>query len=733
MSPTAAADGLKKRVRTGCLTCRGRHRKCDEAKPVCENCRSKKLQCHWSMKGLFSESNSRCVSPAGHYSVVPKLYDSDITIVNEGPDFVHEGPPEKRRKSGHYYTNEAETAQSLLSLNGALVASPSATSSEGLSAGVSLTSPASSISSSGMLPTTAISNSQQNSETLKSTAMPNGVSACARVRNNNDSQSLNLERASLRTILNTSSAMTSPATQSSPNDAHTIIVSQPTPQLVYIARTGVSHQVMTAPLPVDIGIVFNNGNNVENRGALSTSPITGSEIILPHTRLGATSNFQSPETFQSVVSSSPGSATVTPTNIEILSESGYAVGKSTYHDLHNTLRDYMFSSAKSIAPSRTPSLLARTTIGRGGTRSDCTLSNIDKARLLRNYVDEIASWLDIFDNQRHFAIVLPRLAVNSHALFYSLLAISSRQIERIDHQYPSAVTLELYQQSIQHLLPNVQSKNMETIAACVVLCCLEMMSSSPQDWRRHLEGCAALFSSAGINGFCGGLGQSLFWCFARMDLSSAVIGEESTIIKMSDWIPPGESLDAAGALFRAQPSYDMYANYAVFLCSCVTNLIASDSPMTGSIYDAEWDMLWNELRIWVNRRPIEMKPLLSFDEENEAPFPTVLYGNGPAISGNQLYHMACILLMQNKPRSFKLPKSNPSMLWHAKQICAISLNNTHHGCWNNALQPLWVAGRLMSHHTEHTAILTILKEIERSTGWAMKWRGEDLNEFWGIR
>ncbi|KAK9336929.1 hypothetical protein V1521DRAFT_300877 [Lipomyces starkeyi] len=74
-----------------------------------------------------------------------------------------------------------------------------------------------------------------------------------------------------------------------------------------------------------------------------------------------------------------------------------------------------------------------------------------------------------------------------------------------------------------------------------------------------------------------------------MDLSSAVIGEEPTIIRMQDWIPPGMSLNAAGELFRAQPSYDI------------------DGPTTGSSFDAEWEMLWNELRIWVEQRPVELK------------------------------------------------------------------------------------------------------------------------------
>ena len=53
------------------------------------------------------------------------------------------------------------------------------------------------------------------------------------------------------------------------------------------------------------------------------------------------------------------------------------------------------------------------------------------------------------------------------------------------------------------------------------------------------------------------------------------------------------------------------------------------------------------------------------------------------------------------------------------------------GCWTNALQPLWVAGKAMSHHSEHAAIVETLNRIERETGWATAWRVEDLKEFWG--
>lgn len=42
----------KRRVRTGCLTCRSKHKKCDETKPICNFCQSKNLQCIWPQEGM---------------------------------------------------------------------------------------------------------------------------------------------------------------------------------------------------------------------------------------------------------------------------------------------------------------------------------------------------------------------------------------------------------------------------------------------------------------------------------------------------------------------------------------------------------------------------------------------------------------------------------------------------------------------------------------------------------
>ena len=52
--PTAATKRpARRRVRTGCLTCRARRRKCDEAKPVCWACNTKSLTCRYGPRITF--------------------------------------------------------------------------------------------------------------------------------------------------------------------------------------------------------------------------------------------------------------------------------------------------------------------------------------------------------------------------------------------------------------------------------------------------------------------------------------------------------------------------------------------------------------------------------------------------------------------------------------------------------------------------------------------------------
>ena len=228
----------------------------------------------------------------------------------------------------------------------------------------------------------------------------------------------------------------------------------------------------------------------------------------------------------------------------------------------------------------------------------------------------------------------------------------------------------------------------------------------------------------------------------RIDLCGALIsdGTQSTLLRPSKWLAPDCREEDAAQAFQATRSPDMHANYAVYLCAKTCELVAdrtqflelgAQNKCTGDVFHGRWLRLWDDLQEWVEDRPPELLPVQTTQTK---PFPQILFLHWAAISSNQLYHTACILLLNLMPKSVKL-RSAPvvSALWHARRICGISLANPHQGCLNNAIQPLWIAGRLFSHTSQHTIIIDIIRKIEAETGWGACWRIRDLELAWGYQ
>lgn len=450
---------------------------------------------------------------------------------------------------------------------------------------------------------------------------------------------------------------------------------------------------------------------------------------------------------------------LTPSYSDSAFEDGIFLPGSQYQELHTALRSRIIDTARSTGPSRTGSPPEHTDKALEDeatanlpleaddeeSRRLAHLSAEQEYVLWQNYIDELSPWLDKFDNTRHFELVLPVLAKSNPHLRYSILALSARQMERKAGKNDNSCSLALYQHAIHLLSPLLQQRTTVVLASCVVLCVLEMMSCSPKAWRRHLDGCAALIQALAINGRSGGLGQSLFWVFARMDICGGLISSERTLIPVQKWLGAGRILLDYDVLENAPGSFDMYANRIVFLCGQVVELLCSagkweqrpqnQTPiMPVTLYSKHWSTLFELLEKWYQDRPEEMKPLLTIPspiDNDTKPFQTLFYGNGPAISGNQMYHTATLLMLKYKPTHVQFSKRPQSILWHARQICAISISNSHHGCWTNCVQPLWIAGQHMSHPSEHRAILDIYERIQLETGWATKWRADDLKEYWG--
>ncbi|KAG7904659.1 hypothetical protein KL907_003535 [Ogataea polymorpha] len=469
----------------------------------------------------------------------------------------------------------------------------------------------------------------------------------------------------------------------------------------------------------------------------------------------------------------PVAVPITPSSDESVRDRPWAFGHNDvsgvspdYANLRETLRDYMFLNAMTTSPS-TPAILSGNIFendlslddqllnltkginafhdglefGHGPADHDI-LSPEENLLLLTRYVNDIGPWLDMFDHRSCFTALLSKTAKDD-PLMCAILTISSRQRDKLQHDRPvSETTYRLYERSLTYLIPKVKKvPDTSVMASCVILCCFEMMSSDPSEtWTKHLKGCAALFRVADLHGFSGGLRQAVFWCFIRMDVMHAISHKTATLIPCENWLPRNCTVQHARALFLdskfdGNESRDMYANYMVFLLARVCRLVYSGN-LKQDEFESEWIELYTELDRWWQDRPSEMHPVVSVFKDG-TPFPSILFCVAPAISGTQMFHTAMILLMKYKTRIVRPlptlavdPVMRKSLIWHAKCVVGISLSNSDHGCLNNALQPLWVAGKLMSSKEEQHIIVQLLRDIENTTGWSTSWRIRDLQEHW---
>ena len=424
------------------------------------------------------------------------------------------------------------------------------------------------------------------------------------------------------------------------------------------------------------------------------------------------------------------------------------------HNLHEELRSVLFAGLSNLSPSRPP--VAEVSASEAPRRLDFSSATVKvpHARLVRylqNWITDCAPQLDKFDEEQHFQIEVPLAAQRSPALLYAILAFSSRQMERRGLMQGHCDSLELYQESIRLLAPALQAKDSVTLVTACVLAVFELMSSETGNWRRHVEGCASLFDVFGVNGFSGGLLQAVFWCYARMELCGSFTsdGAETMVLALNKWVPtinrslasPEDAENLIRSLFheKSRDCHDMHANWSIYLCARVCDLkfrrtqyleLGRSSSNDNRPFAQQWEQLWLDLQFWVDERPASMRPTALADGDDSTVFPTIVFPHWAAISSNQVYHAACISMLEMQPPESRLDAQSLS-LWHARQVCGISCANPHPGSMVNSIQPLFTAGRLMSHTSERQKIAQLLQSIERETGWAALWRLRDLEAEWG--
>lgn len=104
----------------------------------------------------------------------------------------------------------------------------------------------------------------------------------------------------------------------------------------------------------------------------------------------------------------------------------------------------------------------------------------------------------------------------------------------------------------------------------------------------------------------------------------------------------------------------------------------------------------------------------------------------------QSYHMACILLLVNQPHESTAVRSTVSArlnsyreseseaLYHARELCGISLANPPDSVRIHSVQPLSVAGQVFYEARDLRVVLDLLSGIERDLGWTTSYHTSSI-------
>ncbi|GKZ56593.1 hypothetical protein AnigIFM49718_001860 [Aspergillus niger] len=228
---------------------------------------------------------------------------------------------------------------------------------------------------------------------------------------------------------------------------------------------------------------------------------------------------------------------------------------------------------------------------------------------------------------------------------------------------------------------------------------------------------------------------------------------------------------------------DMLSNALIWIISKIINFITSGDGITPGDFEnprgqrpcfgttqeellARWKRLDIELRAWYDTLPRSFTPCARsrLFLSNAVPIPRTASAPAAAnVATNttstdtidaiiftvpmcavtmQTYHMARVLLLTNMPQESTAIRSTVTArlrsyrriaelaVRHAREICGISLGGLPDGILPHTVQPLFVAGQCFEQDSERQLVVDLLQQVECDSGWATKYRIQDLQRQW---
>ncbi|ETS83230.1 hypothetical protein PFICI_05106 [Pestalotiopsis fici W106-1] len=376
--------------------------------------------------------------------------------------------------------------------------------------------------------------------------------------------------------------------------------------------------------------------------------------------------------------------------------------------------------------------------------------NATEVRLMKYYLEHMCHWFDLCDNQRHFAVEVPRRAIACPTLLNAIFALSSRHLsmgERFDPYAADRYQQECLNQLSAIILDSSTLSNDDLLAATILLRTLEEMDVPliGADHELHLHGIQlfmsfmpsespqAVGSPAQPPAETSSLRQACFWTGLRQEIVMAFVNQRPVKVRLDH-----PFIDRSLA---APAADDVWANRIILHCADVLRYCFGGSA-TGTNAADEWLRLKAHDDAWLRARPSSWLPVAYSEPEREKGevFPTILYLSGPIVIGNAHATFARALLKCYDPTIPKIgpgqklaqQKLDTEIRTQIRELCATALSNRATvPAMFTASMGVTMCGDRFTDDRERGGLLDLLIKTEIQHFWPTGGAQDHLKKAWG--
>ncbi|KIN05899.1 hypothetical protein OIDMADRAFT_113285 [Oidiodendron maius Zn] len=363
------------------------------------------------------------------------------------------------------------------------------------------------------------------------------------------------------------------------------------------------------------------------------------------------------------------------------------------------------------------------------------LTDPSEALLLRHFVQNLATWLDLCDPLQHFQTDVPQRAATCRILLNAIFALSARHLNRIGN-YDSFASNRYHQECLKVLIPMLNDTatvlDESIFAATIILRVLEEIDITlvPEtNSQSHLLGIQVFVSARDPYAFGGGLGEAAFWVGLRQEIYSAMMRHKTIQLNLEHCI--------VDRTISPAPDW-AWANRAVVHCADVLNCCFGELGVS----NIGWRDLKEYNRQWHAAKPAPFTPIYyrSPDPLKREAFPEIWYFQPCHIIGIQHHLLAQIILAIFDPklprvggsRSFAVKAMESEVMSSLRELCGIGLYNrwTPPGIFT-ASMGIALCGDRFTDRIDQEALLDVLVKTEKDHARPTAAIQLQMKESWG--